>query len=363
MARFIFHKQPATRNVDNDIKTRAMYVSAAPIVEYTIATGFSPGIAGNVAFKNSVIKQTNTSSFLGAIKYTQKKQFLLPVQSTIWTTANKYNLQGDWRYLNYSQDTYGLGGHTTAMDKYTVTYQYLRIYEYSMKHLGSNFYFGLGYQLDYHWQIKESIAAGSRLTDFEKYGFNKSSVSSGIGLAIVYDTRENSINPEGGSGYGKIQFVRNTTLLASSTNWNSLLVELRKYLKVGVHNVLAFWYYSMFTLGGRPPYLDLPGTGSDTYNNTGRGYEQSRFSGRNLVYLETEYRFAITKNGLLGGVIFSNAESVAEPGSGKFTVVLPGAGAGLRIQFNKFSKTNACIDYGVGIRGSHGFVGNLGEVF
>ena len=38
-------------------------------------------------------------------------------------------------------------------------------------------------------------------------------------------------------------------------------------------------------------------------------------------------------------------------------------GVGLRIKFNKFSNTNLCIDYGVGANGSHGFFGNLGEVF
>src|SRR5665213_3572142 len=34
-----------------------------------------------------------------------------------------------WRYLNFPQDTYGFGGHTTGADVYRVTYKYVRFYE------------------------------------------------------------------------------------------------------------------------------------------------------------------------------------------------------------------------------------------
>jgi hypothetical protein len=82
-----------------------------------------------------------------------------------------------------------------------------------------------------------------------------------------------------------------------------------------------------------------------------------------MMYAEAELRFGITRNGLLGGVVFGNAQTISEINTGRFEVIAPGFGAGLRIKFNKFSKTNACIDYGIGTGGSHGFVGNLGEVF
>ena len=65
----------------------------------------------------------------------------------------------------------------------------------------------------------------------------------------------------------------------------------------------------------------------------------------------------------LGAVIFGNAETVSELGTNRFEVISPAVGIGLRIKFNKFSNTNTCIDFGVGTKGSHGFVGNLGEAF
>jgi hypothetical protein len=360
---WVLHKNPESRLDSSGVKNTHLYFSVAPVVEFTIATGFSPGIAGNVAFRTSANEITNTSSILGAIKYTQKKQFIVPLQSSFWTPGNNFNLLGDWRYLHYPQDSYGFGAYTTLNDKYIITFKQLRMYETLLHNVRKNIYFGLGYQLDRYWGITESEIQAGRITDFEKYGFNKTSTASGIVLDFIYDSRENSINPEGGSYYANFQFLQNSRWLGANTNWNSVMIDLRKYIKMPFHMVLALWFYSVFIVSGNPPYLDLPGTGSDTYSNTGRGYEQSRFIGKKMIDLETELRFNLSRNGLVGGVIFGDAESLSELGNNKFEAILPAIGLGLRIKFNKFSGTNACIDYGIGTKGSRGFVGNLGEVF
>ena len=80
-----------------------------------------------------------------------------------------------------------------------------------------------------------------------------------------------------------------------------------------------------------------------------------------MTYFETEYRYGISKNGLLGGVVFFNVENFS--GNQKpYNSLLPGYGAGLRVKLNKKSGTNLCLDYGFG-NGSSGFYVNLGEVF
>jgi hypothetical protein len=363
IALIIIGKDPGKRLDSNETKNLRLHLSASPILEYTLSTGFTTGVAGSGAFYTSVKKQTNTSSVLVGIKYTQKKQFLLPIQSFIWTPGNKYNLFGDWRYLNYPQDSYGIGGTTTLSDKFMVTYKYLRFYEFAFKDIGKHFYIGLGHQLDYHWAITELDVPAGQTTDFNKYGFNKTSASSGVSLNLLYDSRKNSLNPEGGSFYMNLEFLQNSTAFGSNSDWNSILIDLRKYVQLPHKTILAFWFYSVLTLSGNPPYLDLPGAGTDTYNNTGRGYELDRFIGKKLVDLEAEFRFGVTKNGLIGAVLFCNAASVSELSNNKFEVIYPGVGLGLRIKFNKFSNTNACLDYGIGTKGSRGFFGNLGEVF
>ena len=80
------------------------------------------------------------------------------------------------------------------------------------------------------------------------------------------------------------------------------------------------------------------------------------------MYIESEYRFALTRNGLIGGGIFGNAENIYQRWSDRHTII-PGGGLGIRIKMNKYSNTNLAIDYGFGVGGSHGFFFNLGEVF
>lgn len=181
----IMHKDPDKRpGVTESLKIK-FHVSAAPIIEYTLATGLTGGIVGEGAFITSISVPTNTSSIQLETKYTEKKQFLLPIQSSIWTCGNKYNFQNDWRFLSYPQDSHGIGGLTTPADKFVVEYEYLRIYEFLLKEIGKTFYAGIGHQLDYHWGIKELDVPAGEITDFDKYGFSKTSVSSGIGLNIL----------------------------------------------------------------------------------------------------------------------------------------------------------------------------------
>jgi hypothetical protein len=107
----------------------------------------------------------------------------------------------------------------------------------------------------------------------------------------------------------------------------------------------------------------LPSTGWDDYYNVGRGYIQGRFRGRNLMYFETEYRFNITRNRFIGGVVFANVHSITNSIQLPVYGFAPGYGTGIRIRVNKHNDTNICIDYGFGNNGSKGVIVNLGEVF
>ena len=72
---------------------------------------------------------------------------------------------------------------------------------------------------------------------------------------------------------------------------------------------------------------------------------------------------SLTSNGLLGAVVFGNAQSVSNWPANNFTKIAPGGGVGLRIKVNKKSRANVAIDYGFGMKGSRGLFVNLGEVF
>jgi hypothetical protein len=340
-----------------------IYASALPSVQYTLQTGFAVSLTGNLAFYTSQASNANISSILTSINYSQKRQFFVPIQGNIWTKGNRFNIQTDWEYSKFPQDTYGLGGKTTEADGYPIDYQYIRLYQTVLRTIAPDFYAGIGLDYDNYWNIQE-LNAHDTATDWDRYGFSSSSRSVGPTLNLLYDGRRNAINPQPGY-YANLVLRSNFTFMGSEANWSSLLVDLRKYFHFpfSSKNILAIWSYNWFTLDGKPPYLNLASTASDTYQNLGRGYIQGRFRGENLVYLESEYRFGITTNGLLGGVVFANAQSFTEPGSHSFEKILPGWGLGLRIKVNKFSRTSIALDYGFGLNGSRGIFANLGEVF
>jgi len=82
-----------------------------------------------------------------------------------------------------------------------------------------------------------------------------------------------------------------------------------------------------------------------------------------MVYFESEYRYKITANGVLGGTVFLNAESFSAAQGTSLQSIQPGYGPGLRIKLNKVSNTNISINYGFGNEGSRGLFISVGEAF
>jgi hypothetical protein len=166
----------------------------------------------------------------------------------------------------------------------------------------------------------------------------------------------------------KIQILirLNSPYFGSQNNWQSIFLDLRKYISFtstpAEQNVLAIRSFLWTSLNPNTPYLDLPSIGWDPTERSGRGIEQNRYRGKTLIYYEMEYRKDITKNGLLGFVIFGNINSTTNAKNKTFNKINPAGGFGARIKFNKATKTNITIDYGFSSSNSGVWLG-LGEAF
>ncbi len=364
IAKELFHIHPQKIREERDKK---IYFSILP-VSTTV-----PGGSGRALITSTTAatylgsrRTTNLSSATFAPYWNFKGRFGLPLRSSIWLPDNTWNIQGDIRFMVYPQYTWGLGSNRTYDEKLLVDYKYIRFYQSALKRIKPYFFAGMGYNLDYHFNIKsddENIDL-KQYTGYE-YGLDRNSFSSGLSFNLLYDTRNNSINPLPGS-YANIVYRINPAFLGSNDSWQSLYLDLRKYVPLNPseknqQNTLAFWSYFWTALNNGIPYLDLPATGWDSYNRSGRGIEQNRYRGKSLLYMESEYRRDITRNGLLGFVVFANVNTVT--GSGTFfSSWHPAAGTGLRIKFNKGSNTNIGIDYGAS-KGYSTVMFNLGEAF
>ena len=359
-----FHKKSKQASDSAKLNAEHKYnLAIVPAVGYTLQTGFAGILSANIGYFN--IGANKISSITTSITYSQYQQTIVPLVLNIWTKNDKFNIVSDNRFIDYPSSIYGLGGRTDPNKGHTIDFIGLKLHESVLMSVGKNVYAGLGYYYDQFWDIRAINPSTRRINTIITKALGYDETASGPVLKFLYDNRKNQINPTQGL-YANFVLRNSFTFFDGDQIFQSLLIDVRKYLPFPhkySKNTLALWSYNCLTVAGTPPYLLLASTGWDDQYNTGRGYIQGRFRGRNMVYLEGEYRYRISRSGLIGGVIFANVENFSGDLSQQYNTLLPGYGLGIRVKLNKHSGTNLCVDYGFGKNDSGGFYVNIGEVF
>jgi hypothetical protein len=364
IAKHLFRIKPTKIRVEGDKKFYFSFLPFGTTVPGGTGTALITSTTAGTYFGPRKTTNISTASFTPY--WNLARRFGLPLRTSIWLPNNSWTIQGDTRFMVYPQYTWGLGSSHSLNERTFLDYRYIRFYQTVLRQIKPYFYGGLGYNLDYHFNIHPDDPL-LNLTQFTGYQFGTQahSFSSGISLNILYDTRNSSINPLPGA-YANVVYRVNPGFLGSDNNWKSLYLDARKYISMNParknqQNTIALWSYFWTVFNGNAPYLDLPSIGWDPYNRSGRGIDQNRYRGRSLLYLESEYRRDLTNNGLLGFVVFANTVTVSGSGT-LLTSWHPAIGTGLRLKFNKASNTNIGLDYGVS-KGYSAFLLNLGEAF
>ncbi len=338
-----------------------LVISVLPSFGANPTVGFLLGVSGNAVTRLGPDENTNLSTLYASVSYTTKQQFNVVSRSNLFTEGNRWKLEGDWRYLDTNQPTYGLGPALPKALASPMDFKVLRFYETVYREVTDGVLAGIGYHFNRYYDIVDKNAALGP-TPFSEYNGGAtitSSSTSGFSFNLLKDGRNNPINTTRGFyARGSVRFLPRA--LGSEQDWGSVELEARAYPRL-YHNVLALWGLTWIT-GGRPPYLELPAIGWDYNGRTGRAYAQGRIRATDLLYGEAEYRVTLTRDGLFGAVAFLNLTSAADS-AGDFQAPDPGYGLGLRIKLNKHSNTNITIDYGFGAEGSKGIFFGTGEVF
>lgn len=371
------------------------YFSVTPYIGYNPAYGALIGIGSTVGMYLGEPPNTPISSANLALSLTTKSQLLFNLRTNIITDRSRFILRGDWRFLLFSQSTYGLGSglkhqktdgiilndggqsYPIQPDEEPIEYNYIRFYESFYFQITEKLYAGLGYNLDLYGSIVDTRLDPDSLetnpTQHYRYcsdhGFDTAGYRiSGISIELLMDGRDNTIRPTKGI-FANIAFRPNFTWLGSSKNSWMLNTEFRAYKNVQKgrpDHLVGFWYIGQFTEKGSVPYLGLPAIGWDMYNRTGRGYIQGSIRGVNFMYGEVEYRFPISRyTGILGGVLFFNVTTASSDDDSikLFEFFDPAVGAGLRVMFNRTTLSNLTIDLGMGRDRKLGIFFNLNETF
>lgn len=367
-----FYRQLFNKQIDSTKKPSA--ITVVPNISANPTIGFQIGIKAVAGKVLGTDPKTYLSVAATSASITTKNIIYFYLTHNIFTNGNKYNLQGSLIASKSVTPDFGLGsspGPDGTRKGYVFNSQYYQFKEKIYKELAPHLYGGAGLEFDIRrgTTMKGGDIATTPYGEYNtQYGFKQDRYNAnGFLFDVQYTTRDNQNRAYKGI-YANAGIRLNQTWIGSSKNATQLNLDLRKYVSLSKkhpEHVLAFWTWSSFVLGGRLPYLELPGTGRDLNFRSGRGYTISFFKGTQFFYYETEYRFPITRNRLLSGVTFFNLESVNDETTDQalFHSWQPGGGAGLRILFNKATRTNLCLDYAFGRFGKKGFFLGLNEAF
>jgi hypothetical protein len=306
------------------------------------------------------------------------------INHNVYTPGNKWNFQGSLVAAKSVTPDYGLGigqgsdaspaDHILTNPErkgYVFNSQYYNFREKVYKEVQKNLFVGAGVSFDIRRKIENKVT-DDELTPYniysDKYGFDRDKyMSNGLLFNVQYTTRDNQNRAYKGI-YADAGIRVNQSWLGSSKNAVVFTTDFRKYFSLSSSNpehVIAFWNWGSYLVSGALPYLELPGTAKDGAFRSGRGYTVGYFKSPQYDYSEVEYRFPITKNKFLSGVAFVNMQTASDDGLGTklFEQWQPGGGAGLRVLFNKATRTNLCLDYAWGKYGARGFFLGLNEAF
>lgn len=317
----------------------------------------------NLAFMLGDMKNTNVSSIYFVPYIGTQRKYGFQIQPNIWLSENKWYFVGEYFILNYPQDTWGLGGNSADSNITRIDYDYLRFHQNGLKKVAPNLFVGLGYSFDQHYNIDVETTNWSQEI-LDSMDVTEKTTSSGIVLPLLYGDRRNILNPQGGFMIN-VNYNLFLPALGSDTYWQSFFLDVRKYIAFNLikQRILALRTYYWTVTDGTPPYLDYPSNRWEPISgSSSKGMAQNRYRSNALLYFETEYRFGITPNGLFGGAIFASVLSASQFNTQQFSYWHPAAGVGLRVKFNKFSRTNIAIDFGFS-KGYQTVYLNIGETF
>jgi len=306
------------------------------------------------------------------------------VNHNIFTPGNKWNFQGNLVVAKTVTPDYGLGiGHgdnsgtpenQVLSDPEHKVYALHSIYfnarEKVYKEVAKNLFVGAGMSFEVRRNInqKDTVDNGTPYSVYNnQHGFPKDHYSAnGFLFNVEYTSRDNQNRAYKGI-YADAGFRINQTWIGSTKNSVQFTTDVRKYISLSStspETVLALWNWGSYLLSGTIPYLELPGTARDGSFRSGRGYTSQYFKGTKFNDTEAEFRFPILKNKFISGVVFGSMQSANdEQGTKLFQVFQPGYGGGLRVLFNKATRTNLALDYAFGKFGNKGFFLNLNEAF
>lgn len=307
-----------------------------PFIYYSPETKLAFGGGGVFNFRAGRRKEeSRTSSIWGYASYNLARQFSILVKPEIFLKTNSVYLHANIRYERAPQLFYGIGNDMPAADEESFTPKTLTIQLGAMKRVIANLFAGLQY--DFENLVLEKVEPGGRL-DAGGIPGSEGGMFSGFGVSLHWDTRDAVLFPRRGV-FAAFNADAYSAMAAGDASYDSLKLDIRKYVTVGADRVMALQVY-IHSTGGDVPFQRLALLGGESLM---RGYYKGRFRDKGLVALQAEYRQLVSAR--IGIAAFAGLADVF-PGLREFRVerLKYSLGGGLRYVVNKRDGTAVRLD-------------------
>lgn len=338
--------------VETDTTKIKNQLIAYPVVFYLPETRWGFGGAGlyNFRFKGES-STSNPSQVQFVLSFTQNKQVIVTFPFELYLQENLWKLKGELSYYRYLYKFYGVGLSSKVEDKEFFFANYPRFRADILRRFDKVFA-GVRFRFD-----QMSITEKDSLLQSGNYIGNNGGTISGIGIVAQWDTRDYIYNPTKGH-YMETEIFINGNIVGSDFNYQRYSLDFAKYFSLGTNHTLAT-QLTTATIQGDPIFYDLLFFGSPKLM---RGYQDRRFIDKNMLVLQTEYRFPIYKR--LQGVTFVSSGSVSDQYLDLFSNPYKWSyGAGLRFVLNKKDRIRLRLDYGLTTNEGGAFYITVNEAF
>ena len=276
--------------------------------------------------------------------------YMLGVRGTNIFPHDRYRLSYTTFFYSFPSDFWGIGfdngnddGNKSEMRRWQAKAKVTLL-----RKLGDNLYAGPSATFDY--------VSGSRIERPELLdGMDSETWNIGLGLSVVYDSRDVLTNPHKGYYLDISQSVR-PKFMGNDYAFATTDIQADGYWPTWKGATLAADFRTTLNFGN--PSWAMMALLGNSYSM--RGYYEGRYRDKHKAEAQIELRQHVwRRNGI---VVWAGLGTVF----GKFSQLrayklLPNAGIGYRWEFKK--DVNVRLDYGFGKGGQSGFIFNINEAF
>jgi len=328
---------------------------AYPFAFYSPETSLAFGGGGVIYFKLAEGAKAKSSSITPSFYFTLNGQYDFNITPELYLFNDKLKIWSKINYASIFDRYYGIGNTTEEIEND----EYLQNnFQVRLRILPKLFYEKLNIGINY--EIRNLIVADNKgnplLNDSTLVGI-KGGFTSGIGLAVSWDSRDKNFFPSQG-GFYELYSTNFSKLIGSDFVYNKTVIDLRHYFNLTLDHVLALQAY-LLTENNSPPFYDLGLLGGSTMM---RGYISGRYRDRTYYTFQTEYRVPqlVWKFGV---ILFAGFGDVA-PSVSKIEIsdVKPTYGFGIRFRIDELQKVEVRMDIGFG-KGTNGLYFDINQAF